>query len=54
LYNKVLIPWWYKHAWLGVGHPNDPTSGLNGGPSGKFLPGELPLSESPCCPPFDG
>ncbi len=31
---------------LGVGHPNDPIGGLNGGPLGAFHLGELPLGES--------
>jgi hypothetical protein len=39
---------------LGVGHPNDPIGGLNGGPLGAFHLSELPLGESPSCPPFDG
>jgi len=38
---------------LGVGYPNDPVCGLNGGPPCEFLLNELPLGESPSCPPFD-
>jgi hypothetical protein len=38
----------------GVGHPNDPTCELNGGPLGGFHLGELLPNEFPSCPPFDG
>jgi len=37
---------------LGVGHLNDPTCGLNGGPLNEFPPSELSPCESPSCPPF--
>ncbi len=37
-----------------VGHPNDLTCGLNGGPLGGFPLTELPRNESPNCPPFHG
>ncbi len=36
-----------------VGHPNDPTCGLKGGPQSKSPLDELP-SESPSCLPFGG
>jgi hypothetical protein len=38
----------------GVGHLNDPTSGLNGGPPSISLLSELPLGESQGCLPSDG
>lgn len=37
-----------------VGHPNDLTCGLNGGPLGGFPLSELPPNESPNCPPSNG
>jgi hypothetical protein len=37
----------------GASNPNDPIGGLNGGPLGASHSGELPLGESPSCPPFD-
>jgi hypothetical protein len=39
---------------LGVSHPNDLTSGLNGGPLGGSPQNEFPLGESPCCNPSYG
>jgi hypothetical protein len=39
---------------LGIKYTYDPTSGLNGGPLGGSLPGELPWSEYQGCPPFGG
>jgi len=39
-----------KMGGLGVGHPNDPIGGLNGGPTSGFPPNELILlGESPSC-----
>ncbi len=44
-----------KMGGLGVGHPNDPIGRLNGGPTSRFILGELILpGESLGCPPFDG
>ncbi len=39
---------------LGVSHPNDPISGLNGGSPSGYLSSELPLGESPGCFPSNG
>ncbi len=39
---------------LGVGHQNDPTCGLNGGPPSGSPLYELPPSESLGCLPSDG
>ncbi len=39
---------------LGVSHPNDPISGLNGGSPSGYLSSELPLGESPGCLPSNG
>jgi hypothetical protein len=39
---------------LSVGHPNDPTCGLNGGFLGISPLNELPLGESLSCPSFVG
>ncbi len=39
---------------LSVGHPNDPTCGLNGGFLGISPFNELPLGESLSCLPFVG
>ncbi len=39
---------------LGVGHPKNPTSGLNGGPLGGSPLNELPPGETLGCPPFNG
>jgi hypothetical protein len=37
-----------------VGHQNDPTHGLNGGPLSGSLTGELPLGEILSCLPSYG
>jgi hypothetical protein len=39
---------------LSASHLKDPIDGLKGGSPGGFFPGELPLGESPGCPPSDG
>ncbi len=39
---------------LGLGHLNDPTCGLNGGPPSGFPLDELLLGESLGYPPFGG
>ncbi len=38
----------------GVGHPKDATCGLKGDFHGRSPLGQLPLGESPSCPPFGG
>ncbi len=53
---SCTIGYWYHNGinmhGLGVGHLNDPTCGLNGGPLNEFPPSELSPCESPSCPPF--